>query len=87
MYIQYNNILYVLQDNYCPSYGLNFTYQVNITSERSTLVEHNDTVESCVTEFDDIGRGNEDIQISIIALNELGTSDLVLYPYAISELL
>ena len=50
-------------------------------------MEHNDTVESCVTEFNDIVRGNEDIQISIIALNELGTSDLVLYPYVISELL
>ncbi len=79
--------LFVVQDKYCSSYGLNFTYRVNITAERSSLIEDNTTVRNYVTNFENIGTESGVIDISILGVNELGMSDLITYPYAISKLL
>ncbi len=74
------------QENFCPDYGLDFVYQVNLTTESSISVDHKNCSEDfCMAIFKDIDGEIRTIKVSILATSELGPSELICYPYTIGK--
>ena len=77
--------MHIKQDNFCPSYGITFIYEVNITSLNSNRSSCADDL-SCSTSFNSLTGMVEEFGVSIKAENEFGSSDLVVYPTTIGML-
>ena len=78
--------LHIQQDNFCPSYGITFIYEVNITSLRSNRLYCTDDL-SCTTSFNNLTGMVEEFVVSIKAQNEYGSGDLLVYPTTIGMLI
>ena len=74
------------QDNFCPSYGITFIYEVNTTSLHSNRLSCADDL-SCTTTFNNLTGMVEEFVVSIKAQNEYGSGDLVVYPTTIGMLI
>ena len=75
-----------IQDNFCPSYGISFIYEVNITAFDSNRLSCGDELK-CITSFYNLTGRIEEFTVSIKAGNELGFSKLVVYPTIIGRLI
>ena len=67
-------------------YGLTFVYRVNLTAERSTSINHDNCSNNfCNATFVEIDGEIGTIKLSVLAVNELGSSELICYPYTIGK--
>ena len=77
--------IHFVQDNFCPSYGP-FAYEVNLTAQYSVTVNHLSCGKIfCVISFNNLTGETEEFAVSVKAINELGSSDIVHDPIIIGK--
>ena len=74
-----------MQDGFCPSFRSSSSYEVNLTANDPITVDHLNCGEVCMITFNNLTIRTTGLEVSIKAENQLGTSDIVVYPVVICK--